>query len=177
MNRRAPLQRHARLVAKPPLRAKAAIARKVTPLKAKSAPRKPRRNTGFSAETKLLIRTRAGNGNPEQAMCESCGIHLGLHGGQVQHIYARSAGGTKVWLYQSAANGALQCGTPQTGCHGLSESRDPHMFEMGFWRKRNGKEKPGDYPIMLHGQGGGGVRVYLRPAGTYAFRAPEREAA
>lgn len=168
-----------------PLRATAALARKtglraVTPLKAKSAPRKPRRDTGFSPATKLLIRARAGNGNPEEALCEACGIHLGRQGGQIQHIYARQAGGTKVWLYQSAANAALLCGTRYTGCHGVCENRahpdNRHMQEMGFWRKRNGTEKPGDYPVMLHGKGGCGVQVYLTPAGTYSLRAPEEAA-
>lgn len=43
-------------------------------------------------------------------------------------------------------------------------------------RKRNGKEKPGDYPVMLHGKDGGGVQVYLTPAGTYSLRAPEAAA-
>jgi hypothetical protein len=140
-------------------------------------PRKAPRDTGFPPAVKLLIRARAGNGDPEAAMCEACGIHLGLHGGQIQHIYARGKGGTRDPLYSTAANGALLCGTRYTGCHGLCEDReDRHMNEMGFWRKRNGQEKPGDYPIMLHGRGGG-VTVWLTAGGAYAFEAPEAGAA
>lgn len=164
-----------------PLRATATLARR-TPLQVKSAPktgtapRKPVRDTGFSAATKLLIRTRAGNGDPEKAMCEACGvIWLGLHGGQIQHIYARGQGGSKVWLYSSAANGAALCGTPYTGCHGLCEDRNAGMNEAGFWRRRNRREKPGDYPVMLHGIQGG-VVVWLRPDGSYGFTAPEHAA-
>lgn len=100
---------------------------------------------------------------------------LGEDGGQIQHIYARGNGGTRNPLYSSAANGALLCGTRYTGCHYLCEDRghplNAHMREMGFWRRRNGREKPGDYPVMLHGSGGG-VPVWLTPGGGYAFTAP-----
>lgn len=150
------------------------------PLAAAQNARKAPKGTGFSAKVKLLVRTRAGNGDPEQAACEACGVHLGLHGGQVQHIYARQAGGTKVPLYQSAANAALLCGTRYTGCHYLCEDRahplNSHMHEAGFWRERNGNEKPGDYPVMLHGDGGGRL-VWLTPEGGYADQAPKRGAA
>lgn len=148
------------------------------PLRAKSAPartgraRKPPKDTGFSDATRLLIRTRAGNGDPEEAACEACAIWLGLDGGQIQHIYARGQGGSRRWLYNSAANGALLCGTRYTGCHQLCEDRDPHMNEAGFWRRRNAREKPGDYPVMLHGKDGG-ITVWLAPDGGYSFKPPE----
>lgn len=158
-----PLRRRTPLTAVPILSRKAGTRTKASP-----APRKAPRNTGFSPEVKLLIRTRAGNGDPENACCEACAMSLGEDGGQIQHIYARQIGGSKRWLYRSAANGALLCGTPESGDHGLCEARDAHMYEMGFWRKRNGREKPGDYPIMLHGGGG----VWLTPGGGYAFTAP-----
>ncbi len=138
--------------------------------------RQPQKVTGFSAAVKLQIRTRAGNGDPAAACCEACAVFLGEHGGQVQHIYARQAGGSLEWLYRSAANGALLCGTVYTGDHGLCEDRDPHMEAMGFWRRRNGQEKPGDYPIMLHGEFGG-VQVYLTPDGGYSLQAPRAGAA
>jgi hypothetical protein len=139
---------------------------------AASQPRKPARDTGFPPRAKLLIRTRAGNGDPGNACCEACGTWCGEHGGQIQHIYARGKGGTTDPLYSSAANGALICGTPSSGCHGLCENRDPHMNEAGFWRERNGKEKPGDYPVMLHSQHGSGMTVWLLPDGTYGYEAP-----
>lgn len=145
------------------------------PLKA-VADGRAQRDTGFPAAVKLAIRTRAGNGDPDQAACEACGIWLGRYGGQIQHIYARGSGGSSLWLYRSAANGALLCGTRYTGDHGLCEDRDPDMEAMGFWRRRNGLEKPGDYPIMLHGQGGG-VLVWLTPDGGYALKAPADGAA
>lgn len=131
------------------------------------------KDTGFSDAVKLAIRIRAGGGAPEQAACEACGIHLGEHGGQIQHIYARGQGGSKAWLYSTPANGALLCGTPFTGCHGLCERRDPHMNEAGFWRRRNRREKPGGYPVMLHGNGSG-ITAYLTPDGCYSADAPER---
>jgi hypothetical protein len=180
VKRSAPLQRHTALTVRTPLSPGDKPLARRKPLQAVAGPArttKPQsapRDTGFPAEVKLLIRTRAGNGDPEQARCEACNVWLGLHGGQIQHIYARGKGGTSDPLYNSAANGAALCGTSETGDHGLCEDRDPHMNEMGFWRKRNGKERPGDYPIMLHGQGGGRL-AWLTPEGDYAD-APPREA-
>lgn len=146
-------------------------------LRAASGPgaREPGRDTGFPPAVRLAIRTRAGNGDPGNAACEACAVWLGENGGQIQHIYARGIGGSALWLYSSAANGALLCGTRYTGCHGLCEDRDEHMEAMGFWRRRNGQEKPGDYPVMLHGEGGG-VAAYLTPGGTYSFQPPGRQA-
>ncbi len=167
---RTPLRRRARLTATSGLPRKATSR---TPSAA--APRKAPRDTGFPAKVKLLIRTRAGNGNPENACCEACAMWLGEDGGQIQHIYARGKGGTRNPLYSTTANGCLLCGTRYTGCHYLCEDRahplNAHMNAMGFWRLRNGREKPGDYPIMLHGQQGG-TTVWLDTAGGYAATAP-----
>ena len=90
--------------------------------------------TGFSPRVRKLVRTRAGGGYAENACCESCGIWLGDHGGQLQHRLARGNGGSKDPVVSSAANATLMCGTPFTGCHGLAESRNPEhrMEDRGF---------------------------------------------
>lgn len=155
---------------------KAALTASAPPGTVRPAGRKAPRDTGFPAAVRLLIRTRAGNGDPQNARCEACGVWLGEHGGQIQHIYARGAGGSAGRLYRSAANGCLLCGTSATGCHGLCENRDPHMFEKGFWRRRNGQEQPGGYPVTLHGHGGGTI-AWLTPGGRYAAAAPGEGAA
>jgi len=137
-------------------------------LAAAQAPARARSSGEFTPAVRLLIRTRAGNGDPSQARCEACGMFLGERGGQFQHIYARGAGGCALWLFRSAANGTLLHGTSYTGCHGLCEDRDPRMEAMGFWRRRNGLEKPGDYPITLHGLTGGTARFLLAVDGGYS---------
>ena len=90
--------------------------------------------TGFSPRVRKLVRTRAGGGDAANACCESCGIWLGEHGGQLQHRLARGSGGSKDPVVGSAANAVLLCGTPQSLCHGLAESRDPKhgMERRGF---------------------------------------------
>jgi hypothetical protein len=135
--------------------------------------RTPPRETGFSRAVKLLIRARAGNGDPDQARCEACGIWLGRHGGQCQHIHARGTGG-----HSRASNGALLCGTPQSGCHGACESRgtggdgSERMRAMGFWRLSTDPVQP----VMLHGADGG-VTVWLADDGGYSLENPLEGAA
>ena len=117
--------------------------------------------TGFSPRVRKLVRTRAGNGYPEQACCESCGIWLGEHGGQLQHRLARGSGGSKDPVVGSAANAVLLCGTPQSLCHGLAESRDPkHGMERRGFVIRHGVGPAFDpryVPLVLLGD----VRVWL----------------
>lgn len=145
-----------------------------TPLRARPAARKTPRRTGFTPAVKLLVRTRAGNGDPDQARCECCGIWLGRYGGQVQDRVARGMGGTSLPVNKTAANGALLCGTPQSGDHGLAESRDPMMLAMGFWL-RNGSD-PRQEPILLHSEHGSGGMVWLTETGEYTFEPPEAAA-
>jgi hypothetical protein len=145
----------------------------VTTLKRSAPKRAAPKNTGFSEKVKLAVRKRAGNGDPDQACCEACGIWLGCHGGQVQHIVARLMGGRgrkAPWWFQTAANGALLCGTPQTGDHGLCEVRDPQMGAMGFWLPSSANALT--VPMMLHGAQGG-VLVWRSADGRYLLRAPE----
>jgi hypothetical protein len=114
------------------------------------------RDTGFTPAQKLLIRTRAGNGDPAQARCEATGVFLGEHGGEIQHIQARGMGGSR--LRNNVANGVLLA----CAVHRLAEARDEHLHEQGFWRYSH--EVPG--PIMLHGQNGG-VLAWLDDEGRY----------
>ena len=126
--------------------------------------RRTRRDTGFSPKVKLQVRTRAGNGDPDDARCECCGIWLGRYGGQVQHIVARGMGGTSNPVLATAANGALLCGTAQSGDHGLAESRDAEMGAKGFWLPQG--TDPRTVPMMLaseHGSGDQRVAVRGRP--------------
>lgn len=132
---------------------------------------RPAADTGFSPAVKLAIRTRAGSGDPADACCEACGVFLGEKGGQCQHIVARGAGGTSDPVIDSVVNGALLCGTPFTGCHGLCESRDPRMEAEGFWLKR-GKD-PAAESFLVHAPGdGSGVRMWRTADGGYSVDAP-----
>lgn len=97
-------------------------------------PARPRA-TGFSARVKLAIRVRAGNGDADAAACESCGRHLGRHGGQVHHLIGRGMGGSALAVVNGCANAALLCGTPQdkATCHGLATAFDAEIGARGFW--------------------------------------------
>lgn len=130
---------------------------------------KPRPATGFSARTKLAIRTRAGNGDPAQARCEATGVFLGEHGGEFQHRRARGRGGSRDPMANSAANGVLLAGP----VHALAEARDPHLHEQGFWLWS--WQNPEAEPVMLHGADGG-LTAWLTDDGEYAYQAPGRAA-
>lgn len=139
-------------------------------------PLKPRpKATGFPAAVKLAVRTRAGQGDPDEASCEACGLWLGRERGQIQHRDARGMGGSSSPVNASAANGALLCGTPFEGCHGLCEKRDEGMNEEGFWLRAG--EGPLETPIMLHSQYGSGVTVWLGVDGEYHLQPPPGGAA
>lgn len=141
------------------------------PLLLKAIPHKTAaKRTGFSDAVKLAIRERA------QFHCEACGAYLGEKGGQCQHIVARGSGGTSDPAIDSVVNGALLCGTPQTGCHGLCEARDPRMEAEGFWLKR-GKD-PAAEPFLWHApEDGSGFRLWRTADGGYSDHAPRERAA
>lgn len=135
--------------------------------------RKPaaRPETGFSRKVKLTVRTRAGEGCIEDARCECCGVELGRYGGQVQHIVARGMGGTSNPVRSTAANGALLCGTPQSGDHGLAESRDKEMRRKGFWLPQG--TDPRMVPMILWS----GAEAWRTEDGRYLFKRPQEVAA
>lgn len=150
----------------------------IRPVSAEStqaAPRRPRTETGFSHAVKLQVRTRAGHGDPDAAMCECCGVGLGRHGGQVQHLVARGMGGTSNPVLSTAANAALLCGTAQSGDHGLAESRDREMGAKGFWLPQG--TDPRLVPMVLASEHGSGITVWRSVDGRYLFESPEVEAA
>ena len=134
-----------------------------------------RTETGFSRAVKLAVRTRAGNGDANEARCECCGIWLGRYGGQVQHIVARGMGGTSSPVLKTAANAALLCGTAQSGDHGLAESRDREMGAKGFWLPQG--TDPRTVPMMLASEHGSGITVWRSEDGRYLLEAPEGVAA
>jgi hypothetical protein len=139
-----------------------------------------RGGTGFSRSVKLKVRTRAGNGDPDNAKCECCGIWLGRRHGQVQHRVGRGAGGCTDAVINGLANAALLCGTPHSGCHGKATAfdRDLAAEAKGFWIKRGttAEHDPRCVPIMLASGRGSGVRVWLSEDGGYLFKAPEAAA-
>ena len=139
-------------------------AERVTPLKPRP------KATGFPAAVKLAVRTRAGQGDPDAASCEACGLWLGREKGQIQHRVARGMGGTSLPVNNSPANGTLLCGTPFELCHGLCEKRDEGMNEEGFWLRAG--EDPLETPILLHSQYGSEVTVWLGMDGEYHLQPP-----
>lgn len=157
MKRGGPLQRKTRLRHGKPLQARTWLRPKRRPV------------TGFSAETKLAIRTRAGNGDPTQARCEATGVFLGEHGGEFQHRRARGRGGSRNPVTNSAANGVLLAGP----VHALAEARDPDLHAQGFWLWS--WQDPEAEPVMLHGADGG-ITVWLTDDGEYAYQRPEAAA-
>ena len=129
-----------------------------------------RRDTGFPAAVKLLIRTRAGGGDPNQARCEHCGAFLGGSDGEFQHIVARGMGGTRSPVLSTAANGSLLC----PWSHRLAESRSPQMEAAGFWLRQG--TDPRLVPMMLASPHGSGVLVWRSEDGRYLPESPEAAA-
>ena len=133
----------------------------------------PRRRpaTGFPARVKLLVRTRAGMGDPGDAVCEADGVWLGRHGGQVHHIIDRGMGGCTLAVINGPANAALLCGDPYSGCHGLATAFDAGIGDKGFWLKHSAD--PRLEPMILHG----GVKAWRSADGRYLYEPPEVSAA
>ena len=129
--------------------------------------------TGFSPRVRLLVRTRAGNGDAHDACCENCGTWLGLHRGQIQHRDARGMGGTSDPAKNSVVNAGLLCGTSldKKSCHGAAEDRGSDMNTRGWWLK-NGQD-PALTPVILFG----GCVVWLTPEGGYSDEPPGEVAA
>jgi hypothetical protein len=120
----------------------------------------------FRPKVKLLVRTRAGNGEPEEARCESCGIWLGKDAGECQHIVARGMGGCRLAVINGPANAAFLC----PACHRIAETRDAEMGARGFWLPQG--TDPRDVPMMLAGEHGSGVLVWRGEDGGYLFEGP-----
>ena len=133
-------------------------------------PKRRTTETGFPPAMRLQIRTRAGNGDPENAICECCGRWLGRYGGQCHHRLGRQAGGSR--RRNRLSNGLLACGTPFTGCHGEATAFRQHMKDKGF--VLNSGQDPAMVPVRLHG---GNRRVWLSDDGGYLLAAPQKVAA
>jgi hypothetical protein len=132
---------------------------------------------------KLQVRTRAGNGNPDDAMCECCGIWLGRRHGQVHHRVGRGAGGCTDEVINGPANAALLCGTPLTGCHGKATAFEAEMGadDKGFWIGHGVTPEydPRNVPVKLASEHGSGILAWLAADGKgpdgsgYLLKAPE----
>lgn len=134
----------------------------------------PKAPSGFTPRIRLVVRTRAGLGDPDQARCESCGAFLGRRGGQFQHRDARGIGGSRNRVINGCAGAALLCGTRYTGCHGLCEDRDPGMKTAGWWipAGRGAAVDPRLVPVELWTPQGPVTR-WLGEDGTYLNNPPE----
>jgi len=119
-------------------RAKPFRSRPRQPAETPVRPRPSHPETGFLQAVKLKIRTRAGNGDIDQAACENCGRWLGRYGGEIQHRLARGSGGSRSRVVNGVSNGALLCGNRYEGCHKKAEDRDDDMRIRGWWI-RSGK--------------------------------------
>lgn len=130
-------------------------------------------HTGFSHAVRALVRVRAGGGEIERAVCECCGVWCGPLLGEIQHVVARGMGGTSLAVMNSAANGALLCGSAvlRSGHHGAAEKREPEMELKGFYVK--GRSDPRTVPMTLSG----GREVYRSEDGQYLDEAPMGAAA
>ena len=135
------------------------------------SPRKrtARKDTGFSPAVKLAVRTRAGNGDPDQARCEATGVWLGPSGGEIQHRVARLSGGRgrkAPWWFHTPANAALL----SREAHRRAEARNEHLHAQGFWLTST--QDASAEPVMLHDASGGGVTVWLGASGDYLTEDP-----
>ena len=149
------------------------------------APREFQRpaETGFPRSVKLAVRKRAGNGDPDMALCEACGKWLGRRHGQVQHRVGRGAGGCRDEVINGPANAALLCGTPLVGCHGRATvfAADMGAEDKGFWIGRGTTPEfdPRNVPVKLASPHGSGILVWLAEDGKgpdgsgYLKQAPE----
>ena len=133
----------------------------------------PPEHTGFSRAVRALVRVRAGGGEIEAAVCECCGVWCGPLLGEIQHVVARGMGGTSLAVLNSAANGALLCGSAvlRSGCHGAAEAREPEMGLKGFYLK--GRRDPRTVPMTLWD----GREVWRSEDGLYRDEAPMGAAA
>jgi hypothetical protein len=155
------------------------LVRDITSAQSRAEPpkRKSRPQTGFSPAVKLATRTRAGQGDPDDAVCEACGIWLGRYGGEVQHRDARGMGGSSAPIISSIVNAVLLCGSGalRTGCHGKCEDRGSddsrEMQARGFWLEEG--QDPAAEPIAMETEHRSGITVWLLPDGTYGFEDPD----
>lgn len=202
LSRRAPLARYTPMPPGDPAKA-LSRRRRLAPGDASSSPLRARgrapRTTGrggmgqrkatpkgeFSDATKLLVRTRAGHGDPHEALCEGCGIKLGIKGGQVHHRVNRGAGGCRDEIVNSCAGALLLCGTPLTGCHGAATDQPEYLRDdaAGFWIRHGTTAEfdPRNVGVTLYFLGPGRtrtIRVWLTADGTgYLYQRPQAVAA
>lgn len=206
LSRRTPLTRSAPMPAGDPARA-LSRRRQPAPGDASSVPLRARgrapRTTGrggigqpkagppgeFSPAVKLAVRKRAGHGDPHEALCEGCGVKLGIDGGQVHHRVNRGAGGCRDEIVNSCAGALLLCGTPLTGCHGAATDQELHLRDdaAGFWIRHGTTPEfdPRNVGVMLYalGKGNGGAPVFLAADGRgpdgsgYLYQRPQAVAA
>jgi hypothetical protein len=137
----------------------------------------------FTVRVKHLIRTRAGGGDPYDAVCEYCMTFIGIRGGEFQHRTARGAGGCRDTVINGPANGLLLCGSValRTGCHWEAERRPAELGieGHGLWIKHG--TTPGFDPrnvgFLLHGATRRRKPAWLTEDGQYRYTAPGELAA
>ena len=167
MRRSGALHRNRPLLPGQPLQRTADMSRDVIPTRKVADRPAPARKTGsgFPAKVKLAVRSRAGNGDPDQARCEACSRWLGRNGGQVHHRQNRQMGGSRT--RNGIQNASLLCGDPYCLCHGEATALTARMRDAGF--VLNSGQDPAEVPIRLHG----GPVVWLTVTGGYSTNPPE----
>ncbi|NIL77656.1 hypothetical protein RhoFasB10_03805 [Rhodococcus sp. B10] len=95
------------------------------------------RYTGFSPQTKSVVRQRSGG------LCERCGLDWAV---QDHHRRARGMGGTR----RASTNAASGCLAVCLRCHNRIESARADALQHG-WLVPQHKE-PADVPVLYRGQ-------------------------
>jgi hypothetical protein len=122
------------------------------------------RYTGPSRKVRLLVLERDGYA------CVCCGTSIIGRPYSLQHRKRRSQGGDN-----SPSNLITVLGTGTTGCHERIDSRrDPADEAKGYTVRSFGN--PLLVPVMLAGEHGSGITVWLDNSGNCLFEAPEAAA-
>jgi hypothetical protein len=171
VKRTTPLKARTSLRRKTPLRTRAAgMFGPGSSLKRSQPRHAKRKDTGFPQAVRLKVRTRAGDGDPDEARCEATGVWLGRYGGEIQHRVARLSGGRgpkAPWWFNTASNAALL----SKDAHRRAEAGDRHLIAAGFALDSTADATA--EPIMLaDANEGGGVKVWLGADGEYLFQPP-----
>ncbi len=126
------------------------------------APRKPARDTGPDAGTRVIVLIRDGY------RCARCGDPAGpgIAPYSLQHRVARGVGGDS-----SVQNLILLCGTAVTGCHGEVESRSDEHDQAAGWRLESWQD-PAAEGVLYVSADGSGVMAWLEADGGLSFEGP-----
>lgn len=121
------------------------------------------RYTGPTDEVHEALKKRSGG------RCEigaTCGGFA--EGVDPAHRCGKGAGGTSLAASNAITNLLWAC----RACHDRMDNGEVAEAEAHGWKVRHGDVDPADVPVMIASVGGG-VAVWLTPAGTYSTAPPE----